>query len=120
VAQRFTAAITTFQRWRSGLLKNSRFVSGYRFSDTANRSKSDAPSGAGRQNSSFSATCLALRLTAARAQFSASEVRQQTDFAIELGGSIHPGIKKATSRPFIASECCEKYQGSSKCRKNLA
>jgi hypothetical protein len=41
------------------LLKNSRFVSGYRFSDTASRSKSDAPSGAGHRNSSFSASCLA-------------------------------------------------------------
>jgi hypothetical protein len=36
-------------RWQrlNSLLKNSRFVSGYRFSDTASRLKSDAPLGAG-------------------------------------------------------------------------
>jgi hypothetical protein len=32
------------------LLKNSSFVSGYRFSDTASPSKSDTPLGAGHRN----------------------------------------------------------------------
>jgi RNA polymerase sigma-70 factor (ECF subfamily) len=41
----------------NSLLKNSRFVSGYRFSDTASRLKSDAPLGAGHWNSTFSANC---------------------------------------------------------------
>jgi len=41
------------------LLKNSRFVSGYRFSDTASRLKSDAPLGAGHWNSTFSPICSA-------------------------------------------------------------
>ena len=39
------------------------FVSGYRFSDTASRLKSDAPSGAGHRNSTFSANSLAAEVT---------------------------------------------------------
>jgi hypothetical protein len=37
----------------------SSFVSGYRFSNTVSPAKSDAPLGAGRRNSTFSANCLA-------------------------------------------------------------
>jgi hypothetical protein len=42
------------------LRKNSRFVSGHRFSDAVNASKSDAPLGAGHRKLSFSANCLAV------------------------------------------------------------
>jgi hypothetical protein len=41
------------------LRKNSGFVSGHRFSDAVNASKSDVPLGARHRKSSFSANCLA-------------------------------------------------------------
>src|ERR1035441_7452852 len=41
------------------LRKNSGFVSGYRFSDTASSSETDAPLGAGHRHLTFSAASLA-------------------------------------------------------------
>ncbi|MGB7926726.1 MAG: hypothetical protein WCF61_01145, partial [Terriglobales bacterium] len=64
VAQRFSAAVTAFaQHAASQIAEKLGFVSGYRFSDTASRLKSDAPLGAGHRNSTFSANSLAAEVT---------------------------------------------------------
>jgi hypothetical protein len=46
--------------------ENLGFVSGYRFSDTVSRSKSDAPLGAGSEQMTFSAVCFAAEVAPRR------------------------------------------------------
>src|SRR5271157_6024430 len=53
------------------------FVSGYRFSDTARPSESDAPLGAGCRIPTLSANCSAVPLVAAMTRASAPEVQSR-------------------------------------------